>query len=114
MEPNSCHCSPAAKGETDRPELTLVPFVGVTDASRPTQEIVGMMPLPPAPVENPNRPVNINYVYGLSDEKPQQWMPPLVYLGLLMVGLPICVYLPTHLVHVVEGVGERETAPCPF
>lgn len=32
MEPNRCHCSPPAKGETDRPELKLVPFVGMTDA----------------------------------------------------------------------------------
>jgi len=32
MEPNRCHCSPPAKGETDRPELKLVPFVGTTDA----------------------------------------------------------------------------------
>ena len=27
MEPHCCHCSPAANGETDRPELKLVPFV---------------------------------------------------------------------------------------
>ena len=57
-----------------------------------------LMPIPPAPHDNPNLPVNINYVYGLSDAKPQQWMPPLVYLGLLVVGLPICVFLPTHLI----------------
>lgn len=57
-----------------------------------------LMPAPPAPTENPNLPVNINYVYGLSDAKPQQWMPPLVYLGLMMIILPICLFLPTHLV----------------
>ena len=57
-----------------------------------------LMPLPPAPVGDPNLPVNINYVYGLSDAKPQQWMPPLEYLGLMIVGLPICVFLPTHLI----------------
>jgi len=34
MEPNSCHCSPAAKGETDRPELKLVPFVTPTSAAK--------------------------------------------------------------------------------
>jgi hypothetical protein len=57
-----------------------------------------LMPVPPAPHDNPNLPVNINYVYGLSDAKPQQWMPPLVYLALLVVGLPTCVFLPTHLI----------------
>jgi hypothetical protein len=56
------------------------------------------MPAPPAPPDNPNLPVNIDYVYGLSDKGPQTWMPPLAYFGLLMVGLPICVFLPTHLV----------------
>ena len=34
MEPHCCHCSPAANGETDRPELKLVPFVAPTDASK--------------------------------------------------------------------------------
>ena len=57
-----------------------------------------LMPAPPAPPDNPNLPVNINYVYGLSDERPQQWMPPLAYFGLLMIGLPVCVFLPTHLI----------------
>ncbi len=33
-EPHCCHRSPAANGETDRPELNLVPFVGVTDAGK--------------------------------------------------------------------------------
>lgn len=57
-----------------------------------------LMPMPPAPADNPNLPVNINYVYGLSDSGPQTWMPSWTYFGLLMVGLPICVFLPTHLV----------------
>lgn len=57
-----------------------------------------LMPGPPAPLDDPNLPVNINYVYGLNEEKPQQWMPPLAYLGLLLVGLPVGVFLPTHLV----------------
>jgi hypothetical protein len=56
-----------------------------------------LMPAPPAPANNPNLPVNINYVYGLSDSGPQNWMPALVYLTLLMVGLPLCMFLPTHL-----------------
>lgn len=57
-----------------------------------------LMPAPPAPKDNPNLSVNINYVYGLSREQPQQWMPPLAYLGLMLVGLPIVIYWPTHVV----------------
>ncbi|MFM9965884.1 MAG: hypothetical protein ACKV2Q_32280 [Planctomycetaceae bacterium] len=55
------------------------------------------MPAQPAPVENPNLPVNINYVRGFSDLKPQESMPPLAYLGLMMLVLPTCLYFPTHL-----------------
>lgn len=54
------------------------------------------MPAPPAPADNPALPVNINYVYGPSDSAPQQWLPPLLYLGLLMLALPVLVFWPTH------------------
>ncbi len=57
-----------------------------------------LMPAPPAPLDNPNLPVNINYVYGMSDKGPQHWMTPLAYLGLLMIVLPTCIFLPTHFV----------------
>jgi hypothetical protein len=40
---------------------------------------------------------NINWVFGLG-WKPQQLLPPIVYLTLLMIGLPLLVYLPTHLI----------------
>jgi hypothetical protein len=40
---------------------------------------------------------NVNWVYGLGKE-PQRWMPPWLYVGLLMVLFPLCVYLPTHLI----------------
>ncbi len=56
-----------------------------------------LMPGPPAPIDNPNLPVNINYVYGLNADMSQQWMPPLLYLGLMLIVLPICIFLPTHL-----------------
>ncbi len=55
------------------------------------------MPAPPAPAGNPGLPVNINYVYGPSDAAPQHWMPPLAWLGLLLVGMPLLIYFPTHL-----------------
>jgi hypothetical protein len=56
------------------------------------------LPQPPAPAANPNLPVNINYVYGLSDAHAQTWMPPGLYLALLMLALPVVLFLPTHLV----------------
>ena len=34
IEPHCCHRFPAANGETDRPELKLVPFDGVTAAGK--------------------------------------------------------------------------------
>lgn len=55
-----------------------------------------LMPPPPAPAANPNLPVNINYVHGMSTEAPQTWLPPLAYFGLMLVVLPACVYAPTH------------------
>lgn len=57
-----------------------------------------LMPTPPIPASNPNLPVNINYVYGLQVEAEQTWMPPLAYLGLMMVVLPVALFWPTHLV----------------
>jgi hypothetical protein len=39
---------------------------------------------------------NINWVFGPGN-KPQQLMPPLLYLGLEMLIIPVCVFLPTHL-----------------
>ena len=57
-----------------------------------------LLPPPPAPAETPNLPVNVNYVYGLSDAGPQPWMPPLAFLGLQMIGVPLIVYWPTHWV----------------
>lgn len=38
---------------------------------------------------------NVNWVFGPGTE-PQKRMPPLAYLGLLMIGFPVLVYLPTH------------------
>jgi hypothetical protein len=56
------------------------------------------MPAPGAVLANPKAPVNINYVYGLSDATAQTWMPSWAWLSLLMIGLPTLVWLPTHLV----------------
>jgi hypothetical protein len=42
-------------------------------------------------------PVNINYVWGLRDEAAQTWVPPLVWLAGLIVGLPLLFYAPVHV-----------------
>ncbi len=39
---------------------------------------------------------NVNWVFG-PGAKPQKRVPPLIYLGLLLIGFPLLVYLPTHL-----------------
>lgn len=39
---------------------------------------------------------NINWVHGLSLE-PQQWMHPIAFLAVLMIGAPLVIYLPTHV-----------------
>jgi hypothetical protein len=53
-----------------------------------------LMPGPPAP--NPNLPVNINYVFGLSDAATQSFMPGPLWFALLLVGLPAIIFYPTH------------------
>ena len=40
---------------------------------------------------------NVNWVFGWT-ARPQTRMPPLAYLGLMMIGFPLLIYLPTHLV----------------
>ena len=55
-------------------------------------------PKPPAPADKPNLAVNINYVHGLSDEKPQTTMPAWLWVSIMIVGFPIVFYLPAHLV----------------
>ena len=54
-------------------------------------------PIPPAPESNPKIPVNINYAYGISDAKPQEFLSQNLFFLLLMCGLPVFVYAPTHL-----------------
>ena len=52
----------------------------------------------PAPRPDPGLvPVNINYVWGMSDTAAQTWMPPYAWFGLLVVGIPFALCGPTHL-----------------
>jgi hypothetical protein len=74
------------------------------------------LPPPPAPVDQPNLPVNVDYVYGMSDDKPQEWVPPLAWLGVMMLGLPLVFFIPTHLLlsrlQVVTDRLKRQRPPC--
>jgi hypothetical protein len=55
--------------------------------------------LMPPPTPHPGlTPVNINYVWGLSDTAAQSWVPPAVWLAGLLIGLPLLVFAPTHWV----------------
>lgn len=51
------------------------------------------------PPPDPNAgltPVNINDVFGFSDAAPQTLMPPLAWLGTMIVALPLLLFWPTH------------------
>jgi hypothetical protein len=67
--------------------------------------ILSMLVLPvcyflmPPPQPDPGLlPVNLNYVFGFSDHVAQSWVPPHVWFAGLLIGLPLAVYWPTHLV----------------
>lgn len=52
------------------------------------------------PPPNPDaglQPVNINYVWGMSDAAAQTWVHPYVWFGGLFVVLPLLLFGPTHL-----------------
>jgi hypothetical protein len=55
------------------------------------------LPMPPAPPSNPGLPVNVNYVFGINDTAPQQWMPAPAFFALMLVSLPMLIWMPTHL-----------------
>jgi hypothetical protein len=53
-----------------------------------------LMPAPPA--TEPNLPVNINCVFGMSDAAAQSFMPGPLWFMMLLVGLPAIIFYPTH------------------
>lgn len=55
-----------------------------------------LLPAPGAKLANPLAPVNVDYVYGFSDAAAQTWMPGWMWLGLLLVALPVVIFVPTH------------------
>jgi hypothetical protein len=53
----------------------------------------------PPPHPDPGlTPVNINYVWGPSDYAAQAWVSPAVWLIGLLIGMPLILYAPVHLV----------------
>ena len=70
--------------------------------------------LMPAPTPDPGlTPVNINYVWGMSDNAAQSWVSPYVWFAGLMIGLPLLVFAPTHfvLVRIMPSAARRRPAP---
>lgn len=51
----------------------------------------------PTPARQGFAPVNINYVHGFSDTEPQRWVPPRVWLVFTLIGFPLLLYVPAHL-----------------
>jgi hypothetical protein len=57
-----------------------------------------LAPAPPPSPLNPNRAVNINYVYGFTDQQPQTLMAPWLWVLAVMALNVIAFYIPTHWV----------------
>ena len=52
---------------------------------------------PPGTAGGHRAAANINYVYGMDEHAAQTAVPPLAWLGLLVIALPAVMYLPAHL-----------------
>ncbi len=63
--------------------------------------------MPPSQPSPGLMPVNINFVSGFSDRAPQTLVSPRVWFLGLLIGLPIFVYWPTHLLlrHFMKAAG---------
>lgn len=61
--------------------------------------LIAFFLMPPAGtvMADPKLPVNINYVCGFDDAKPQTWMPAGLYFVVWITALALIAYLPTHL-----------------
>jgi hypothetical protein len=53
--------------------------------------------MPPPRPDAGLTPVNINYVWGMSDAVAQTWVPPAVWVIGMLIGLPALLYAPVHL-----------------
>lgn len=50
-----------------------------------------------AHLSNPNIPINLNYLYGFNDQRPQTWLNQNLYVILWLGVLWLIAFLPTHL-----------------
>ena len=68
----------------------------------------------PPPHPNPGlTPVNINYVWGPSDNVAQTWVHPYVWVLGLMIGMPLLLFLPVHLLLMrFAPKAPHERSPC--
>jgi hypothetical protein len=57
-----------------------------------------LAPKPPPSNQFPSHAVNINYVYGMNDKRPQTLMAPELWLLLMILVNVVTLYVPTHLV----------------
>jgi hypothetical protein len=71
------------------------------------------LPAPGAVTAKPNIPVNVDYVYGFSDDQPQHWMNPRLYLAVYLAALWGIVFFPTHAIlrRVVPPSGVQSSTP---
>jgi hypothetical protein len=54
--------------------------------------------VPPTAGAHGWRAANINYVFGMDENRAQTKMPALAWFGLLVAAVPVALYLPTHLI----------------
>jgi len=65
----------------------------------------------PPPRPDPGlQPVNINYVFGMSDFAPQTFVAPWVWFAGLLVGLPLLLFAPVHFLLMRFAPRAREAA----
>ena len=85
--------------------IWLVNRIGYDRRAVPLQPLiaVGLLlfcyfvgPIGPAPAAFPNHAVNINYVFGMDDARPQTIMAPGLWLAMLMAINVMMFHLPTH------------------
>lgn len=54
-----------------------------------------LLPAPGDALDYATQPYNVNYVFGPGEEA-QTWMSPGAWLAVMLVGLPLAIYLPSH------------------
>jgi hypothetical protein len=69
-----------------------------------------LLPAPGTRLANPLAPVNVDYVFGLSDVSAQTWMPGWAWFGLLLIALPLVIFIPSHFL-LRRLAGQTENKP---